>query len=679
MSLLIQHQIFKQDPNKLNYFLKSKIKEKSLHRENAIDIIDDQYEFFKTYYLGQQNTQNNFIDKDLLSELISQESYYNKNIQRKMTKNFLELYLPNEDFDLNLDNENKQEAFLFFYNNENKMLREICTEFDLETNDFVFNNIKEKKIKTNFEIQNMKLIKSNFPENKIFLLFNDMYNIYKMNLKAIHDNLQENASKISTIEEIPITFMSDLYMDKLFTLSSDDEYIKQDYITENNNTNDNNNNKQINFINNNEIKNNITSHHNKLSLIDFNTGNIIAEYNLTSPNNNNIYKSGHFLYNSNIVLINSKNKLSLIDFRCKEHKLNDLIPDYNFNFNEVILIDNFQYMTLSPHKISLFDLRYPSLPKTEKVLNINYKELGVKKNKNKDFSYILFDKYKNDTTFIKLDLNPECLKSNKIMENFAEFHLLNNNNNSQIFIHDIVGFVHQEDEDIEEDEYNSEDSLDSQHDRSNKNYIKRNKSMEKSDDINENYFCFILDNFNGVYMNIYDINNSYNSIEEENKEDEENDIKDYTYYDQIFNLYKNYYKELPYVPIGEENKNIYTNDKDGFESEKGFGYIKINDNDKKMFEIDSKRKIFEEVLKAYKRKDKNPLINLSFLSKKTKETILEPNSRKVSVNSVDSDISMNELQGISKEDYENIKEIIDKFELEKEDKNNDDKENSDKN
>ena len=59
--------------------------------------------------------------------------------------------------------------------------------------------------------------------------------------------------------------------------------------------------------------------------------------------------------------------------------MNDLLPDYNFNFNELILFDQFQYMTLSPHKISLFDLRYPSLPKTEKVININYKELSVKK------------------------------------------------------------------------------------------------------------------------------------------------------------------------------------------------------------------------------------------------------------------------------------------------------------
>ena len=672
MSLLVQHQIFKQDPNKLNNFLKSKLKEKSLHRENAIDIIDDQYEFFKTYYLGQKNTENNFIDKDLLSELISQESYYNKNIQRKMTKNFLELYLPQEDFDLNLDNENKQEAFLFFYNNDNKILREICTEFNLETNDFIFNNIKEKKIRTNFEVQNMKLMKSNFPENRNFLLFNDIYNIYKLNIKAIHENLQENASKISTIEEIPISFMSDLYIDKFFTLSSDDEYIKQDSISENNNENYNNFQK-INILNNNQINTNTSNSHNKLSLIDFNTGNIITEYNLNPSNNNNIYKSGHFLYNSNIVLIYSKNMLSLIDFRSKEYKLNELIPDYNFNFNEVILIDNFQYMTLSPHKISLFDLRYPSLPKTEKVLNINYKELNVKKNKNKDFSYILFDKYKNDTTFIKLDLNQESLKSNKILEDFAEIRLLNNNSNSQIFIHDIVGFVHkEEDEDIEENELNSEDSLISEKDDN----FQGNKILDENDDTNENYFCFILDNFNGLYMNIYDINNSYSYIDEDNNK-EEKDLKNYSYYDQIFNLYQNYYKELPYVQIGEENKNIYTNANDGLQSEKGFGYIKINERDKKLFEVDSKRSLFEEVLKAYKRKDKNPLLNLSFLSKKTKENILEPNSRKVSVNSVDSDISMNELQHISKEDYENIKEIIEKFDLEKND-NNDKIENSDK-
>ena len=666
MSLLIQHKIFDQDPNKLNSFLKSKIKEKSLYRENATDIIDDQYEFFKSYYLGQKDSGNNFIDKDLLSELISQESIYNKNIQLKKSQNFLELYLPNEDFDLNLDNENTKEAFLFFYNNDNKMLREICTEFDLETNNFSFNNIKEKKIKSQFEIQNMKLMKSNFPENKNFLLFNDMYNVYKLNIKAIHENLQENASQICVIKEIPICFMSDLYVDRLFTLSSDDKYIN---IPENNDINIKN--RQINFISRNNSENNNNSFHNKLSLIDFNSGNIITEYDLTSSsNNNNIYKSGHFLYNCNISLIYSKNMISLIDFRHKNHNLNDLIPDYNFNFNEVILIDNFQYVTLSPHKISLFDLRYPSLPKTEKVLNINYKELSVKKNKNKDFSYIIYDKFKNDTTFIKMDLNPECLKSNNILENFAEFHLLNNNNNSQIFIHDIIGFVHQEDDESEENEYNSEDSLSSENGEKNKNYIKKNKSLDKSFDINENYFCFILDNFNGVYMNIYDINNSYNYNDEENAK-EENDLKNYSYYDQIFNLYKNYYKDLPYVPIGEENKNIYTNDKDGFESEKGFGYIKINETDKKMFEIDSKRNLFEEVVKAYERKDKNPLINLSFLSKEKKEEILDTNSRKVSVNSVDSDISMTETQGISKEDYENIKEIIDKFNLEKNDKDDD--------
>ena len=667
MSLLIQHQIFKQDINKLNSFLRRKIKEKSKHRENNADIIDDQYEFFKSYYLGQKNTENFFIDKDLFSELISQEPFYYKNIQEKITKNFLELYLPNEDFDLDLDNNEKQEAFLYFYNNDIKMLREICCEFDLNTNDFVFNNIKEKKIKTNFEVQNMKLIQSNFPENKNFLLFNDIYNIYTLNIKAIHDNLQENTTKISTIDDIPICFLSDLYLDKIFTISSDDKYIKQDLSPEINN-NEISTNQQMNIINEN-INNSLS--HNKLSLIDFNTGNIISEYNLTSLNNNNIYKSGHFLNNSNMVMINSNNMLSLIDFRCKEQKLNDLLPDYSFNFNEVILLDNFQYMTLSPHKISLFDLRYPSLPKTEKVLNINYKKLGIKKNKNKDFSYILYDKYKIDTTFIKLDLNPECLGSDKIMEDFAEIHLLNNNPNSQIFIHDIVGFIHQNDEDDEENEKNSNDSI-SMESGENRDSITDNQKMNKSFNINENYFCFILDNFNGVYMNIYDINNSYNNyLNDEEKNIEENDIKNYSYYDQLFNLYKNYYKELPFVSINEEDNyfnSIYNINKEGFESEKGFGYVKINDKDKKMFEIVSKRPLIEEVVKAYKHKDKYPLVNFGFLSKKTGEKLYEPNSRKVSVNSVDSDISINELPGISKEDYENVKEIIDKFNLDDEEK-----------
>ena len=136
------------------------------------------------------------------------------------------------------------------------MLREICCEFDLNTNDFVFNNIKEKKIKTNFEVQNMKLIQSNFPENKNFLLFNDMYNIYKLNIKAIHENLQENTNKISTIDDIPISFISDLYLDNIFTISSDHKFIKQDASLKINNNDEINNNNQMN-INNENINNSI--------------------------------------------------------------------------------------------------------------------------------------------------------------------------------------------------------------------------------------------------------------------------------------------------------------------------------------------------------------------------------------------------------------------------------------
>lgn len=660
MSLLVQHQIFQQDKNKLNSFLKAKIKEKSIHRENALDTFEDQFEFYKTYYLGRTKTENNYIDKDLLSELIQQDNYYNKNIQTKRVNNFLELLLLNEDFDYDIDDNEKQEAFLFFYNNDNKMLREIITEIDLNNNEFNFKNINEKKIRTNFEVQNMKLIQTNFPENKHFLLFNDIYNIYKLNVKSIHENLQENVNKITTIDEIPITFMSDLYIDKIFSISSDDDYIKNDI----------NNKNELNYISNNYINSN--SVHNKLSLIDFNTGKIISEVNLSSINGENIYKKGHFLNSSDIALIYSKNKLSLIDFRYKEHKLNDLLPDYNFNFNELILLDQFQYMTLSPHKISLFDLRYPSLPKTEKVININYKELSVKKNNNKDFSYILFDKYKNDTSFIKLDINPHSLNSPKIMEDLGEFQLLNNNNDSQIFIHDIVGFIHQnedsENEDVIEDYDYSEDKKSLIWEE--KNEIKIGEQFSKNFSINETYFCFILDNLNGVYMNIYDINNTNDNIEGEDKDEEnkENDIKKYSYYDQLFNIYKNYYKDLPYVLNDDEN-NIFNNKKEE-DSEKGFGYVKINEKNKKMFEISPKRYIFEEAVKASENQEGNsPYLNLEFLSEKTKEKIREENNRKFSVNSVDSDISANVLPVISQDEFEKIKDIIEQLNLGKKDNN----------
>jgi hypothetical protein len=329
-------------------------------------------------------------------------------------------------------------------------------------------------------------------------------------------------------------------------------------------------------------------------------------------------------------------------------------------------------MTLSPHKISLFDLRYPSLPKTEKVININYKELSVKKNHNKEFSYILFDKYKNDTTFIKLDINPLSLNSPKIMEDLGEFQLLNNNNDSQIFIHDIVGFIHQnedsENEDVIEDYDYSEDKKSLIWEE--KNEIKIGEEFNKNFKINETYFCFILDNLNGVYMNIYDINNTNDIIEGEDKDEEnkENDIKKYSYYDQLFNIYKNYYKDLPYVLNDDEN-NIYNNKKEE-DNEKGFGYVKINDKNKKMFEIAPKRYIFEEAVKASENQEGNsPYLNLDFLSEKTKEKIREENNRKFSVNSVDSDISSNVLPVISQDEFEKIKDIIEQLNIGKKDNN----------
>ena len=71
MNLLVQQEIFQQDKYKINNFLKEKIKEETIQGENALDTIEDLFEFYKIYYLRQKKTKNNFIDKDLLLELIS--------------------------------------------------------------------------------------------------------------------------------------------------------------------------------------------------------------------------------------------------------------------------------------------------------------------------------------------------------------------------------------------------------------------------------------------------------------------------------------------------------------------------------------------------------------------------------------------------------------------------------
>ena len=163
-------------------------------------------------------------------------------------------------------------------------------------------------------------------------------------------------------------------------------------------------------------------------------------------------------------------------------------------------------------------------------------------------------------------------------------------------------------------------------------------------------------------------------LSDENEDEDDKVIKNYTYYDQIFNLYKNYYKDLPYISANDE-ENIYNNKKN-LESEKGFGYVKINEKNKKMFEISSKRYIIEEIMKGLEKNEKTPFLNLDILSAKTKEKIKEENSRKISVNSVDSDISINGLPNISNEEYDTIKDVIEKFNLGKKDKNKKDEEDS---
>ena len=57
MNLLVQQEIFQQDKYKINNFLKEKIKEENISSQNALDTIEDLFEFYKIYYLRQKKNK----------------------------------------------------------------------------------------------------------------------------------------------------------------------------------------------------------------------------------------------------------------------------------------------------------------------------------------------------------------------------------------------------------------------------------------------------------------------------------------------------------------------------------------------------------------------------------------------------------------------------------------------
>ena len=494
MSLINHTEIIEQNENLLKSYLLNYLKDSCNWQENSNDTINAQCEYFKTYYLNEQGS-NQYLNENLLKNFLKEVEKDDKLINIDNDLNFLDLYVNDEIFFYNSDN---IKFNLLFFKGKNNELNDINinlnenSEIEIEDiNTYNYNN------NLNLPINNFKIIDNN-------ILLNDDYNLYNINNFSQINKILNFNQKINYIS-------NDNFLNYFFLLSSfgNDTYI-----------------------------NLITYHQNNY--------NKIIEKKI-----NRIIKGGIFLNDYNKTLIFNKNEIFLNDFRTiNNNNSPDLILFNNssYNINNIILLEEFNYSILSQNKISLFDLRYPSLPISEQVLNINYSDFNIKKIINEDYSYIIYDSNKLDQSFLKINYD---INKKLFCEKFIQFKLFINKFN--LYIKDCCGFV----------------------------------------DDNNLFYLFYIDNFNGLYLDIFDLNiNNYDKNEIINKfknknfiENSEINIENKSFDSNLINLYKKYYI----------NNIIYKNSEDNTKYD-DFGTIKINEKDKKLYSIIDKKDYLENIL-----------------------------------------------------------------------------------
>ena len=268
----------------------------------------------------------------------------------------------------------------------------------------------------------------------------------------------------------------------------------------------------------------------------------------------------------------------------------------------MIYIDNFNYITISPEKISLFDLRYPTLPISDIILNINYSQIQKKKILNDENSYILFDKSRNDQSNLKIKLKPEL---NQLMDNFLEYNLVKNDK-IELDIHDTCGYI----------------------------------------DNNEIYYNFIVDNYNGVYLNVYNFDDfnykkeTISKMKEEIIKKESNDkIENKTFFTNLNSLYKKFSDNIIYKSINNSNNNndFINSDNEDDCDKLDFGIAIVGGKKKRMYHINNKRKLIEKLVLNKQISDEEKGLTTDSISIINTSKNNRNNSNRVSISSENSE------------------------------------------
>ena len=171
MSLINHSNIIEQNENLLKSYLLNYLKDSCNWQENSNDTINAQCEYFKTYYLNEQGS-NQYINENLLKNFLKEVEKDDKLINIDNDLNFLDLYVNDEIFFYNSDN---IKFNLLFFKGKNNELNDINITLnensEIEIEDI---NIYNYNNNLNLPINNFKIIDNN-------ILLNDDYNLYNIN------------------------------------------------------------------------------------------------------------------------------------------------------------------------------------------------------------------------------------------------------------------------------------------------------------------------------------------------------------------------------------------------------------------------------------------------------------------------------------------------------------------
>ena len=495
MSLISQYEILPQDEHRLNDYLLKQLQSKA--KDIKTMTYDEQYKFYQTYF-AKKEKGNSHISKDILISLLSETSYDSKHKRN----DYIDIIT--KDNTINL----------YRYNSNERHIDKITIDIK-DKDEIEFVDMNENNLSIDLDIVDMKINRvSDYTDDESVqdsIIISDTYSLYDVNTSTL------TTSKKVTMSEIPIVNISDIEIDDLLVVQSG-------------------NNK------------------NYVSLVSTSSYCVKAKKVLNSSRNP--LTKATFLANSELVLLYNKSELAINDFRTfkKNSDISILFANESMNIDIAKYIDEFNFITASPSKICLFDLRYPTLPLSEEYMNINYTSLRYKQIYSNEItqSFILYDESMKDMSHMKVKLL-DTITQSKPISNFLSFELIKNDK-TEIEIQDTVSYI------LSKDEEESKANM---------------------------YLNFIVDNFGGIYLNTYQLDKKYtpmmiaNMSEDLNKNVHENDIKRKRVDDDIIEMYR---------------KCITNSIYEGNKSKIDFGTVVINGEEKKMFDIESKRDLVEEMI-----------------------------------------------------------------------------------